>query len=112
MLRVERLSASYGRVPVLKEVDLEVRKGEIVTLLGANGAGKSTLLLTLAGVHPVGGGSIFFENVAVEGMKSHTRVELGIALSPEGRQVFKPLSVEDNLRLGAYRHRQGHHGRL
>ena len=107
MLRVERLSASYGRVQVLKEVDLEVREGEIVTLLGANGAGKSTLLLTLAGVHPAGGGRIFFRDVAIEEMKSHARVELGIALSPEGRQVFKPLSVEDNLRLGAYRRRDG-----
>jgi branched-chain amino acid transport system ATP-binding protein len=108
MLRVERLSASYGRVQVLKEVDLEVRKGEIVALLGANGAGKSTLLLTLSGVHPAGSGHIFFEDVAIEGMKSHARVELGIALSPEGRQVFKPLSVEDNLRLGAYRRRDAH----
>ena len=105
MLRVEQLSASYGRVLALKGVDLEVHQGEIVALLGANGAGKSTLLRTLSGVHPATSGRIFFQDVAIDGLKAHLRVELGIALSPEGRQVFKPLSVEDNLRLGAYRRR-------
>jgi len=105
MLRVERLCASYGRVSVLKEVDVEVRQGEIVTLLGANGAGKTTLLLTLAGIHPASSGKIFFQDVSIESLKPHRRVDLGIALSPEGRQVFKPLTVEDNLRLGAYRRR-------
>ena len=105
MLRVEGLCTFYGRVSVLKDVDLEVRRGEIVALLGANGAGKTTLLHTLSGVHPAARGTIRFQDAPLDTVKAHLRVALGIAHSPEGRQVFKPLSVEDNLRLGAYRRR-------
>jgi branched-chain amino acid transport system ATP-binding protein len=103
MLRLEGLCTAYGRVSVLKDVCLEVRQGEIVALLGANGAGKTTLLHTVSGLHPALRGSVVFNGLPIEHVKPHLRIGLGIAHSPEGRQVFKPLSVEDNLRLGAYR---------
>ncbi|SDV50580.1 ABC transporter ATP-binding protein [Chitinasiproducens palmae] len=105
MLRIDGLSAAYGRVTALQDVSLEVDEGEIVALLGANGAGKTTLLRTLSGVHPARRGRILLDGKPIERSKPHTRVDLGIAQSPEGRQVFKSLSVEDNLRLGAYRRR-------
>jgi branched-chain amino acid transport system ATP-binding protein len=105
LLQVENLSTAYGRVPVLKDVSLDVKRGEIVALLGANGAGKTTLLHTLSGLHPVLRGRILFEGAPIEKVEAHLRIGLGIAHAPEGRQVFKPLSVEDNLRLGAYRRR-------
>ena len=111
MLRVEGLSTSYGRVAVLHDVDLEVGDGEIVALLGANGAGKSTLLRTLSGVQPALAGDVLFRGATITRVKPHRRIALGIAHSPEGRQIFKPLSVEDNLRLGAYWRRDGEIGR-
>jgi branched-chain amino acid transport system ATP-binding protein len=107
MLQVEGLCTFYGRVSVLKDVNLDVRQGEIVALLGANGAGKTTMLHTLSGLHPAASGSIHFQGAPLDKVKAHLRVARGIAHSPEGRQVFKPLSVEDNLRLGAYRRRDG-----
>jgi branched-chain amino acid transport system ATP-binding protein len=103
MLRVEGLCAFYGRIQALKDVSLEVRAGEIVALLGANGAGKTTLLHTLSGVHPASGGTIHFQDIELGKIRAHLRVAQGMAHAPEGRQIFKPLSVEDNLRLGAYR---------
>nr|WP_210257849.1 ABC transporter ATP-binding protein [Xanthobacter sp. SG618] len=87
----------------LREVSLEVKAGEIVALVGSNGAGKTTLLRAISGVQPVRGGRILFEGEAIEKMEPHLRVVRGISQSPEGRQVFGPLSIEDNLRLGAYR---------
>lgn len=103
MLTVEGLSSAYGRIAVLHEVSLTVAKGEIVALVGSNGAGKTTLLRTISGVQPVTRGRILFDGRQVERMPAHRRVALGIAQSPEGRQVFGPLTVEDNLRLGAFR---------
>jgi len=105
VLSVENLSSAYGRIEALKGVSLEVGRGEIVALVGSNGAGKTTLLRTLSGVQPARGGRIVFDGQPIERLKPHRRVELGIAQSPEGRQVFAPLTVEDNLRLGAYRRR-------
>lgn len=105
MLRLEKLCTAYGRVSVLKDVELEVKQGEIVALLGANGAGKTTLLHTLSGLHPAASGQIWFEDRPIARVAAHRRIGLGIAQSPEGRQVFSPLTVEDNLRLGAYRRR-------
>nr|WP_284145578.1 ABC transporter ATP-binding protein [Xanthobacter aminoxidans] len=87
----------------LREVSLEVKAGEIVALVGSNGAGKTTLLRAISGVQPVRGGRIVFEGEAIERMEPHLRVVRGISQSPEGRQVFGPLSIEDNLKLGAYR---------
>lgn len=103
MLTVEGLSSAYGRIAVLHEVSLTVAQGEIVALVGSNGAGKTTLLRTISGVQPLTGGRILFDGRPIERMPAHARVGLGIAQSPEGRQVFGPLSVEDNLRLGAFR---------
>jgi len=103
LLAVHELSSAYGRVRVLHGVSLEARRGEILALIGSNGAGKTTLLRALSGVQPVSGGRILFEGQAIEHLPAHKRVALGIAQSPEGRQVFGPLSVEDNLRLGAFR---------
>ncbi|WP_235691984.1 ABC transporter ATP-binding protein [Elioraea tepida] len=103
MLRVEALRSGYGRIEAVKGVDLEVSSGEIVALIGANGAGKKTLLRAISGVQPVTAGRILFEGAPIEELAAHARVALGIVQVPEGRQVFAPLTVEDNLRLGAFR---------
>jgi branched-chain amino acid transport system ATP-binding protein len=105
VLEVEGLRSAYGRIEVLKGVSLEVCAGEVVALVGSNGAGKTTLLRALSGVQPITGGEIRFNGQRIDRAASHQRVELGITQSPEGRQVFGPLTVEDNLRLGAYRRR-------
>jgi len=102
VLRVSRLSSRYGRIEALREVSLEVSQGEIVALVGANGAGKTTLLRAISGVQPASGGAIIFKGADITRAKPDARVAAGIAQSPEGRQIFGDLSVEDNLRLGAY----------
>jgi len=102
MLRVQGLESRYGRIPALKGVELEVAAGELVALVGANGAGKSTLLRALSGVQPVSAGRIAFDGADLTGAPPERRVRLGMIHVPEGRQVFGPLSVEDNLWLGAY----------
>ncbi|MDQ2083966.1 ABC transporter ATP-binding protein [Xanthobacteraceae bacterium Astr-EGSB] len=107
MLTVEGLSSAYGRIEVLHGVSLAVAAGEIVALVGSNGAGKTTLLRTLSGVRPATAGRIVFEGEDIHRLAAHHRVARGIAQSPEGRQVFGPLSVDDNLRLGAFRRQDG-----
>jgi len=102
LLRVEALEAAYGSVRALRGVDLEVRSGELVALIGSNGAGKSTLLRTLSGVHPALAGRVLYRGADVTRAPVHERVAGGIILVPEGRQVFGILTVEDNLRLGAH----------
>jgi branched-chain amino acid transport system ATP-binding protein len=102
MLAVKGLHSRYGRIPVLHGIDLEVKRGELVALVGGNGAGKTTLLRALSGVQP-SRGTILFEGEEIEFLPAERRVALGIVQCPEGRQVFGPLSVDDNLRLGAYR---------
>ena len=102
MLSVEKLVSGYGRVEALHGVSLEVHAAEIVALIGANGAGKTTLLRALSGVQIVTGGSIRFADKRIERLSSHERVALGVIQVPEGRQLFAPLSVEDNLKLGAW----------
>lgn len=102
MLDIDNLCSRYGRIEVLHGASLNVSAGEIVTLVGSNGAGKTTLLRAISGVQPVSGGAIRFNGQAVQNTPAHRRVSLGIAQVPEGRQVFAPLSVEDNLKLGAW----------
>jgi branched-chain amino acid transport system ATP-binding protein len=100
MLRVRNLEAGYGALRVLHGVSLHVAEGEIVALIGANGAGKSTLLNTLAGLHRPSGGEIEFQGVTVAGQSAPAMVRRGCVLVPEGRQLFAPLTVEENLLLG------------
>lgn len=102
MLEISGLRSAYGRIEVIHGVDLVINAGEIVTLIGANGAGKTTLLRAISGVQPIADGAVRFEGKAIPGT-AHARVAAGIIQVPEGRQVFKPMSVEDNLALGAYR---------
>lgn len=105
MLSIENLKVSYGAVEALKGVSLSVGQGEIVTLIGGNGAGKSTLIRSIAGLVKPASGTILFEGKSLAGLKAHQAVTLGIGHSPEGRLVFGDQSVEDNLRLGAYKRR-------
>jgi branched-chain amino acid transport system ATP-binding protein len=102
MLRIDGLAVRYGAVEALKGVSLEVRSGEVVTLIGGNGAGKSTLMKAISGLEPAAAGTIAFCGRDIAGIPAHERVGLGIAQSPEGRQVFGDQSVRDNLLLGAY----------
>lgn len=102
MLSVDRVSASYGAVAALQEISLEVRRGEIVTLIGANGAGKSTTLMAISRVKPLRGGEITFDGVRITGMPAHRVVGLGLAQVPEGRRIFPRLTVLENLEMGAY----------
>ncbi len=102
MLRIKNVNTYYGKVHALKDVSLHLGEGEIVTLIGANGAGKTTILNTISGVTPAASGEICFRTEAVATLSPDRIVKLGISQVPEGRQVFKPLSVEDNLELGAY----------
>ena len=102
MLTIENLASRYGRIEVLHGVSLNVQAGEIVTLVGSNGAGKTTLLRAISGVQPISSGSIRFADQAIDRLRAHQRVARGIVQVPEGRQVFAPLSVADNLQLGAF----------
>lgn len=102
MLTVEGLRSRYGRIEVLHGVDLDVQSGEIVTVVGANGAGKTTLLHCLSGLQPVSAGEITFRGETLTGVPAWRRLQRGIAQSPEGRQIFTNLTVEENLRLGAF----------
>ena len=103
MLRLSDLHASYGPAPVLQGVSLHVDRGETVALLGPNGAGKSTLLAAVTGTIPRRRGGIVFDDENLVHQKSHSIVARGVALVPEGRLVFAPFSVEDNLLLGTVR---------
>lgn len=105
MLEVTNLKSRYGRIEVLHGISLEVREGEIVSLIGSNGAGKTTFLRALSGVQSISGGSIRWQGRDVSKVAAHLRSRLGVAQVPEGRQVFGPLSVEDNLKLGAWARR-------
>ena len=102
MLKVENLSAGYGKVQVLHGISLEVAAGTLVTLIGSNGAGKTTTLRALSGMIAPTGGRILLGGVDIAGMPSHAIAKRGLAHSPEGRRVFPNLSVHDNLTLGGF----------
>ncbi len=102
LLSLSDIRVRYGSVEVLHGINLHVEEGEIVTILGANGAGKSTTLLTISGLVRPSAGEILFDGKALLRMPSHEVVNLGIAQSPEGRRVFGPMTVLENLRLGAF----------
>ncbi len=102
MLRLVNVNSFYGLVHVLKNVSLHVNPGEIVSLLGANGAGKSTTLRAVSGLQPVREGRVFFEDREVTGLSPEKLVRRGIAQVPEGRQIFWPMTVMENLELGGY----------
>jgi len=102
MLEISALESRYGRIQALHGVTIRVGQGELVALVGANGAGKTTLLRTISGVQPASGGKVMFEGVDITSLPAPERVRRGIVQVPEGRQVFGPLAVEDNLLLGGY----------
>ena len=101
VLTVDSVTAGYGPTVALRSVSLEIREGEIVSLVGPIGAGKSTLMGTIMGLHPSTGGSIRYRQKEIHGMEPEEIVKLGIALVPERRRIFPGLTVRDNLRLGA-----------
>lgn len=107
LLVVRGLDSRYGDFQALFGIDLTVDEGETLAVIGANGAGKSTLLNTIAGLVSVAGGEVAFDGQVVNRASVHRRVDLGIALVPEGRRIFPSLGVEENLRLGGYRKRRG-----
>ena len=102
MLTVENLSVYYGKAIALKGISLSIRKGELVTLLGANGAGKSTLLKTLSGIQRPREGRILLEDEEIHKLPPHQIVKRGVIQVPEGRELFPELTVQENLRMGAY----------
>ena len=102
LLSVERVEAGYGEVRVLRGCSMEVRAGELVALVGPNGAGKSTLLKTIVGLLSASAGSIHFEGERIDGLPPYAVARRGIVLVPEGRRLFGPLTVRDNLELGAF----------
>ncbi len=107
MLEVARLSAGYGGPDVLNDISLQVQAGEIVAVVGTNGAGKTTLLNTIAGLIKPSAGAIRLNGTDIGGRPAERVVRSGLSLVPEGRQVIAPLSVEDNLLVGAYSRRDG-----
>ncbi|BDG45938.1 ABC transporter ATP-binding protein [Parageobacillus sp. KH3-4] len=108
MLKVENINVFYGNIQALKGVSLEVKEGEIVTLIGANGAGKSTLLKTISGLLKPKQGDILYEGQSIAGKAAQTIVKRGISHVPEGRRVFANMTVEENLELGAFLRKDKH----
>ena len=102
MLEVKDIEVFYGDAQALFGLNLQVRQGEVVTLVGANGAGKTTALRAISGLRPVARGDILFEGSSLAGVPANRRAELGIALVPEGRELWPQLTVRENLELGAY----------
>ena len=101
-LRLEQVVVEYGSIHALKEIDIDVNTGEVITLIGANGAGKSTTMKAIMGLIPVKSGKIWFDGKEITNLDTKNMVQSGIILSPEGRQVFPRFSVMDNLMMGAY----------
>ncbi len=106
MLEVKDLRVSYGHIEALKGVSMHIGHGEFVGVIGSNGAGKTSLLMALSGAVPVRGGSVIFDGQDVTDLPQHLRVDHGIAIVPEGREVFGPLTVMENLELGGFHRRR------
>ncbi len=102
MLRVEKVSTFYGNIQALRDVTIRARRGRITTIIGANGAGKTTLLRTISGLTPARHGLVLFEDKDITSLPPDRIVRMGISQVPQGRQIFSELTVEDNLKLGAY----------
>ena len=101
LLTVRGVQTFYGKIQALKGVDIDIKKGQIVTLIGSNGAGKSTLMMTICGTPRARAGSIVFDGIDITGMPTHEIARLGISQSPEGRRIFPRMSVLENLQMGA-----------
>lgn len=106
MLNIKKLAVHYGPLPALQEISLEIKKGEIVALIGPNRAGKTTLLLTLSGILKTTEGRISFQEEDITNLSPHKIVSRGIGHVPQGRHIFPTLSVIDNLMMGAYINRK------
>ena len=102
MLTLENVQAGYGNILAIKDVSLEIKEGEIITLIGANGAGKSSTLMTISGVVRCRSGKIFFKDQAIHEKDSDEIVKMGICQVPEGRHIFPQLTVKENLDMGAF----------
>ena len=102
MLKIRDLSVHYGKIKAVRQIDMDIEQGEIVSLIGANGAGKSTTLRALSGLVKTAGGSVEFDGRNITGCNAKAIVEAGISHCPEGRQIFPRMTVMENLELGAY----------
>ncbi|OPL08588.1 MAG: ABC transporter ATP-binding protein [delta proteobacterium ML8_F1] len=103
LLEIKEVDISYGEMSVIKKVSLEVKEGELVTVIGANGAGKTTLIKAIMGIKDITSGEILLDGVDISKLPPWKRPELGIGYVPEGRRVFPNLTVDENLRMGAYK---------
>ena len=102
MLKIDNINLYYGGIHALKDLSLEVKKGEIVTLIGANGAGKTSTLRAISGLEPIKSGTISYKGSPINKVPAHKIVSLGLSHVPEGRKIFANLTVLENLELGAY----------
>ncbi|MCX5997025.1 MAG: ABC transporter ATP-binding protein [Chloroflexi bacterium] len=102
LLKINNLTVQYGKAEVIKGLSLEVGETEIITIIGANGAGKTTVLRAISGLKPPASGDIWFRGSKISGLRAHEIVRLGISHVPEGRRILAPLSVAENLEIGAY----------
>ena len=102
ILKLEGLASAYGKIDAVKGIDLDVKRGQIVTLLGANGAGKTTTLKTISGLVRAKAGRVVFDGQDITAMGAHEIARIGVVHVPEGRHVLRGLSVRENLELGAF----------
>jgi len=102
MLEIKKLEAGYGQLQVLWKVDLKIDPNEIVVVIGPNGAGKSTVLKSIFNLTDIMSGKVIFKNKDITSLPTHERIQMGIGYVPQGRQVFTTLTVEENLKMGAY----------
>ncbi|AOJ87600.1 MULTISPECIES: ABC transporter ATP-binding protein [Burkholderia] len=102
MLKIKGLQVNYGGIQAVKGVDMEVRQGELVTLIGANGAGKTTTMKAITGLKPYSAGDIEYDGKSIKGVPSHELLKRGLAMVPEGRGIFARMSIIENMQMGAY----------